>query len=84
MYICLCKAVTDHDIEAAVAAGARSLEQVQRELGVSTGCGRCSSAAALVVAQALTNGSSHNGPNSIGLNLGQMSRAEIASLVYAA
>ena len=89
MYICLCKAVTDHDIEAAVAAGASSLEQVQQELGVSTGCGSCSSAAALVVAQALTNNSSHNslnpsGYNPSGFKIGQFSPAEVASLVYAA
>ena len=84
MYICLCKAVTDHDIEAAVAAGASSLEQVQQELGVSTGCGSCSSAAALVVAQALTNNRSNNSLNPSGFKIGQLSEAEVVSLVYAA
>jgi bacterioferritin-associated ferredoxin len=53
MYICLCKAVTDHDIEASVLAGAQSLSQVQEQLEVSTGCGRCESAAQLIVDQAL-------------------------------
>ena len=84
MYICLCKAVTDHDIEAAVAAGASSLEQVQQELGVSTGCGSCSSAAELVVAQALTNNSSHDSLNPSGSKISQLSPAEVASLVRAA
>ena len=84
MYICLCKAITDHDIEAAVAAGASSLEQVQQELGVSTGCGSCSSAAALVVAQALTNNSSHNSLKPSGFMISQLSPAEVASLVHAA
>ena len=53
MYICLCKAVTDHDIEAAVVAGARTMGEVQRSLAVSTGCGTCASAAQIVIDQTL-------------------------------
>ncbi|MBA3581709.1 MAG: (2Fe-2S)-binding protein [Gammaproteobacteria bacterium] len=41
MYICICKAVTDHDIHAAIDAGATDLPQLQAELGVGTCCGAC-------------------------------------------
>ena len=41
MYICLCNAVTDQDISDAVQSGAKTFSQVQSQLAVSTGCGRC-------------------------------------------
>ena len=41
MYICLCNAVSDHQIMAAVAAGARSLGELSLTLGVGAGCGCC-------------------------------------------
>ena len=53
MYICLCQAVTDHDIEAAVRAGAHTMHEVQQSLAVSTGCGTCASAAQMVIDQTL-------------------------------
>ena len=83
MYICLCKAVTDHDIEASVLAGAQSLSQVQKQLAVSTGCGRCESAAQLVVDQTLAKaaGGQFNGS---GFNITELNSADLAALVYAA
>ena len=75
MYICLCKAVTDHDIEASVLAGAQSLSQVQEQLEVSTGCGRCESAAQLIVDQALAK--SANGQlTASGFQVAELNAAE--------
>ena len=83
MYICLCKAVTDHDIEASILAGAQSLAQVQEQLEVSTGCGRCESAAQLIVDQALARVA--NGQRSTsGFQVAELNSAELAALVYAA
>ena len=83
MYICLCKAVSDHDIEAAVLAGANSLAEIQQSLGVSTGCGRCESAAQLVITQATAKRyRSETGES--GLQIGQLDANTVAALVYAA
>jgi len=41
MYVCLCHAVTDRDIQKAAANGARNLKDLRRELGVTSECGRC-------------------------------------------
>ncbi len=83
MYICLCKAVTDHDIETSVLAGAQSLAQVQEQLEVSTGCGSCESAAQLIVDQALAKAA--NGQlTASGFQVAELDSADLATLVYAA
>lgn len=41
MYVCLCKAVSDSDIETALEAGAQNLQQISRQLGVGQQCGQC-------------------------------------------
>ncbi|MBX2847188.1 MAG: (2Fe-2S)-binding protein [Acidiferrobacterales bacterium] len=41
MFVCLCKAVTDHQIHDAVDAGVTSFETMQQELGVASVCGSC-------------------------------------------
>ncbi|MDP2170085.1 MAG: (2Fe-2S)-binding protein [Rhodocyclaceae bacterium] len=41
MYVCVCHAVTDSDIECAVAGGCCSLRQLSEQLGVGRTCGRC-------------------------------------------
>lgn len=41
MYICICNAVTDRQIKEAVKNGATTLIDLEFELGVATGCGRC-------------------------------------------
>lgn len=41
MYICLCKQVTDKQIETAIQDGANSIKAIQEELGASTQCGCC-------------------------------------------
>ncbi len=41
MYVCVCHAVTERDIEGAVAGGCCSLRQLREQLGVGSTCGRC-------------------------------------------
>ncbi|MEM7252592.1 MAG: (2Fe-2S)-binding protein [Pseudomonadota bacterium] len=41
MYICICNGVRERDIQAAVAEGATSFDELQEQLGVSTCCGTC-------------------------------------------
>ncbi|WP_037585827.1 (2Fe-2S)-binding protein [Stenoxybacter acetivorans] len=41
MYVCLCNAVTDRQIQETVAAGAMNLADLQAQLGVATCCGCC-------------------------------------------
>lgn len=53
MYVCVCKAVTDKQIRAAVDQGAESMREVRRSLGVSTQCGRCACVARDVFNEAL-------------------------------
>ena len=54
MYICICNAITDRDITKAVERGARSDEDLARELGVGLGCGRCTSCAKSILAEAVS------------------------------
>lgn len=53
MYVCVCKAVTDHQIRCAVRDGIVTFRELRMELGVSTGCGRCAPTARKVLAEAL-------------------------------
>lgn len=41
MYVCVCKGVTDKQIEAAVEAGARRMRCLSRQTGLGTQCGKC-------------------------------------------
>ena len=41
MIICLCKAVSDRHIKAAVKDGATCMRDLTRDLGVGTCCGKC-------------------------------------------
>nr|WP_049620794.1 (2Fe-2S)-binding protein [Frateuria defendens] len=53
MYICLCNAVTDHDIRRAAAEGVRSFGELQARTGCSDCCGTCESAARACLDQAM-------------------------------
>ena len=46
MYICICNAVTEKQVRAAVDAGATSLDDLHIDLGVASCCGRCAATAA--------------------------------------
>ena len=54
MYICLCNAITDRDIARAAECGARSSEDLARELGVGLGCGRCTSCAKSILVESVS------------------------------
>lgn len=41
MYVCICNAVTEQQIRRAMDAGVDDLWGLQRELGVTAGCGAC-------------------------------------------
>ncbi len=45
MYVCICNAVTERDIQEAVADGCSSLRQLREQLGVGACCGRCTGCA---------------------------------------
>ena len=45
MYICLCNAITEHDIRACAEGGGCTLRDLETCLGVGTCCGRCRPAA---------------------------------------
>lgn len=44
MVLCICRSVTDREVDAAIGAGARSLGEVARASGAGTDCGCCTSA----------------------------------------
>lgn len=41
MIVCLCHGVRDRDLDAAIASGAATVEEVGRACGAGTGCGAC-------------------------------------------
>jgi bacterioferritin-associated ferredoxin len=41
MIVCVCKAVSDRQIRAAVKGGAATLRDLTRDLGLGTCCGKC-------------------------------------------
>jgi bacterioferritin-associated ferredoxin len=45
MYVCVCHAITDRDIGAAVSRGCGSLKDLRRQLGLGSCCGRCNGCA---------------------------------------
>lgn len=53
MYVCLCKAVTDHEIREAVEAGAAHVNHLAERWGLGTGCGCCREVAQQVIDQHL-------------------------------
>jgi bacterioferritin-associated ferredoxin len=45
MYVCVCNAITERQVRAAVDAGATTLDALRFELGVATCCGCCAATA---------------------------------------
>jgi bacterioferritin-associated ferredoxin len=41
MYVCICHAVTQADVEAEISAGARSEQEIGERCFAGTGCGMC-------------------------------------------
>lgn len=52
MYICVCNGVTERDIRATIEAGAHSFGDLQRELGIASGCGQCTHEAKCLLREA--------------------------------
>lgn len=53
MYICLCNAVTDHDIRRAASEGVRSFVELQARTGCSDCCGCCETEARTTLDKAI-------------------------------
>ena len=53
MYVCLCQAVTDRDIRAAAARGARDIDRLGETLRLGIRCGRCKETAQAIIAEHL-------------------------------
>ena len=51
MYVCICHAVTEHDIEVAIDEGACSIELLQERLHISTCCGACREVTEIILDQ---------------------------------
>jgi bacterioferritin-associated ferredoxin len=45
MYVCNCNAITDREIRAAASLGGVTFDDLRRDLGVATCCGKCEPAA---------------------------------------
>jgi bacterioferritin-associated ferredoxin len=55
MYVCLCNAITDHEIRQAAVQGVSDLEGLKTGLGVATCCGACASCACEILRDELGN-----------------------------
>lgn len=53
MYICVCNAVTERDIDGAVAEGCCTLRELREQTGLGGCCGRCTQCARDVLKDAL-------------------------------
>ncbi|NNM00413.1 MAG: bacterioferritin [Gammaproteobacteria bacterium] len=64
MYVCVCNAVTENDIENAVREGITDMPALERVLNVSTCCGCCRETAEACIARATdgTSGTIHSAP----------------------
>jgi bacterioferritin-associated ferredoxin len=57
MIVCVCNNISDREIRQAVDLGLTSMEELRRDLGVSTCCGKCASYAEEVLAAHLDTAS---------------------------
>lgn len=53
MYVCICNAVTDRDIQGAARSGVRGFAELQAHTGCSTCCGCCEPLARQVFGEAV-------------------------------
>ncbi|MEM9172960.1 MAG: (2Fe-2S)-binding protein [Pseudomonadota bacterium] len=51
MYVCICQAITEKQVAAAVNNGADTVEALRDQLGVASCCGTCAPTAEEVIAQ---------------------------------
>jgi len=55
MYVCVCKGITDRQIENAVLEGANNLGKLRKSLGVASQCGKCSCQAREIISETLAS-----------------------------
>jgi bacterioferritin-associated ferredoxin len=60
MIVCVCKAVSDRHIRAAVKDGASSLKELSRQTGLGTCCGKCLPEARSTLAASLATQRDHS------------------------
>lgn len=53
MYVCICRSVTEGKINQAVSNGARTLRDLNQQLGVASQCGKCGQCARQALNHAL-------------------------------
>ncbi|MGF1548555.1 MAG: (2Fe-2S)-binding protein [Thiotrichales bacterium] len=41
MYVCICNAITDHQVRQALSQGKESMRDLRDHLGVTSTCGKC-------------------------------------------
>lgn len=51
MYVCICNGITENQVLEAIDQGARSVRDLNRELGVGSECGKCTCVARKIVRQ---------------------------------
>lgn len=59
MYICICNAVTEREIQGAIELGSRSLSDLKRDLGVAGCCGKCEPDARRILGDSVRGGRRH-------------------------
>lgn len=60
MYVCVCNAVTDGQINQAIEQGADSFKALRHTLGVATECGRCAECVKECLKKAHTDNAQHH------------------------
>lgn len=60
MYVCLCRGVTDSQIQSAIENGAQTLSQLRKNLGVAGQCGKCACSAQELLDAAKNNNQNHS------------------------
>ena len=61
MYICICNAVTQRQVEESAKAGVASVDELAASLGVGAGCGRCRECASELLREACSALQGHSG-----------------------
>ena len=51
MYVCICNAITEKQIRKAAQSGVEDLWDLQRTLGVASGCGSCKDMASAILSE---------------------------------
>ncbi|OGA30252.1 MAG: hypothetical protein A3I01_19940 [Betaproteobacteria bacterium RIFCSPLOWO2_02_FULL_65_24] len=56
MYICICNGITERDLHNCIRQGACCMDDLRRELGIGTQCGRCETHARLCLRKTAETG----------------------------